>query len=95
MLTTTAAGCLRISFLSALDFRAWLGGEKAINAYCHDLALRGGRRLAELLGTELMDPEGEFTANMVRLLYMNPTSSYRAIPLLFNPAATPHTLCFK
>lgn len=54
---------------TALKFRAWLGGEHKINEYCHDLALRGGKRLAEILGTEVMDPNGEFTLNMVRTLH--------------------------
>ena len=39
-----------------------------INAYCRDLAIRGGKRLAEILGTEEMDntPNRELTLNMVR-----------------------------
>ena len=49
----------------ALEFRQWLGGEHKINAYCHDLALKGGKQLAEMWGTRLMDPTGEFTLNMV------------------------------
>lgn len=49
----------------ALKFREWLGGEEKINEYCHDLAIKGGQRLAELLGTDLMDPTGEQTLNMV------------------------------
>lgn len=54
---------------TALKFRTWLGGEHKINEYCHDLALRGGKRLAEILCTEVMDPNGEFTLNMVRTLH--------------------------
>lgn len=50
----------------ALDFRKWLGGEERINKYCHGLALEGGKRLAEVLGTHVMDPAGDLTANMVR-----------------------------
>ena len=50
----------------AIAFRNWLGGEKAINDYCRQLALDGGARLAELLGTQLMDPNGELTLSMVR-----------------------------
>lgn len=49
----------------ALDFRRWLGGEKLINDYCRDLAIRGGKLLAELFGTSLLDPSGELTLNMV------------------------------
>ena len=50
----------------ALRFRKWLGGEEKINTYCHDLALKGGKRLAEVLGTHVMDPTGELTLNLVR-----------------------------
>jgi hercynylcysteine S-oxide lyase len=56
---------LLIGFHSAIKFRQWLGGEEKINAYCHDLALRGGQRLAELLGTEVMDKTGKLTLSMV------------------------------
>ncbi|KAF8240253.1 PLP-dependent transferase [Tricholoma matsutake] len=52
---------------SALRFREWLGGEEKINAYCHDLAIRGGKRLAEIFGTRVMDPDGELTLNMVNV----------------------------
>jgi hypothetical protein len=50
----------------ALDFRQWLGGEHKINEYTHNLAIAGGKRLADLLGTSVMDPEGDLTLNMVR-----------------------------
>lgn len=50
----------------AIAFREWIGGERAINTYCHQLALDGGARLAELLGTRVMDPNGELTVSMVR-----------------------------
>ncbi|KIM79204.1 hypothetical protein PILCRDRAFT_823789 [Piloderma croceum F 1598] len=55
---------------AALDFRQWLGGEEKINAYCHSLALAGGMRLAEILGTEVMHgkDEDELTLNMVNVL---------------------------
>ncbi|KAK7052816.1 hypothetical protein VNI00_004135 [Paramarasmius palmivorus] len=59
-----------IPFLSvhgALDFRAWLGGEEKINEYCHRLAKEGGKRLAEVMGTEVMDPTGEFTLSMTNV----------------------------
>jgi hercynylcysteine S-oxide lyase len=51
--------------MAALEFRNWLGGEAKINAYCHDMAVKGGRRLAEIFGTRVMDPEGDLTVNMV------------------------------
>ncbi|PIL35672.1 hypothetical protein GSI_02402 [Ganoderma sinense ZZ0214-1] len=46
-----------LSIAPALAFRGWLGGEHAINNYCHALALAGGRRLAAQLGTRVMDDE--------------------------------------
>jgi len=52
---------------AALDFRQWLGGEQKINDYCRSLALSGGKLLAELLGTPLLDPTGEFTLNMTNV----------------------------
>ena len=50
----------------AIAFREWLGGERAINDYCRSLALRGAERLAAVLGTSAMDPNGELTLCMVR-----------------------------
>jgi hypothetical protein len=53
----------------ALDFRKYLGGEKRITEYCHNLAVDGGRKAAEILGTEMVETkDGELTANMVRSL---------------------------
>ena len=59
---------IRYFVYTALDFRDWLGGEVKINEYCRDLAIRGGKRLAEILGTEEMDktPNRELTLNMVQ-----------------------------
>ncbi|KIK70144.1 hypothetical protein GYMLUDRAFT_53247 [Collybiopsis luxurians FD-317 M1] len=42
-----------ISTSCALDFREWLGGEEVINNYCHRIAIEGGKRLAQILGTEV------------------------------------------
>ncbi|KAJ7161155.1 PLP-dependent transferase [Mycena filopes] len=58
-----------LSITAALEFREYLGGEHAINGYCHDMAVRGGARLAALLGTRVMDESGpgEFTPNMVNV----------------------------
>ena len=50
----------------AIAFRNWLGGEAVINTYCRQLALDGAQRLAEPLGTRVMDPNGELTLSMVR-----------------------------
>ena len=49
----------------AIDFREWLGGEHKINKYTHELAIAGGKHLAERLGTSVLDPEGDLTLNMV------------------------------
>ncbi|KAI0322578.1 PLP-dependent transferase [Amylostereum chailletii] len=58
-----------LSINAALDFRAWLGGEHKINAYCHNLALAGGALLAKSFGTRLLDDSftGEMTLNMVNV----------------------------
>ncbi|TFY71154.1 hypothetical protein EVG20_g1849 [Dentipellis fragilis] len=56
-----------LSVNSALDFREWLGGEAKIYEYCHKVALDGGKRLAELLGTEVLDKTGEQTLTMVNV----------------------------
>jgi hypothetical protein len=50
---------------SALSFRKWLGGEAKINAYTHNLAMKGGEKLAEILGTQVMGNAEEITLNMV------------------------------
>ena len=52
--------------IRALSFRRWLGGEEKINDYCHKLAMDGAIRLAEVMGTEVMDTTGELTVTMVR-----------------------------
>lgn len=52
----------------ALAFRDRIGGEKKINSYCHELAVSGGRCVAAILNTEVMDSDvtpGELTGNMV------------------------------
>lgn len=50
-----------------MDFREKIGGEQAINDYCHKLALEGGRKLASALGGCVLDesPSAELTLNMV------------------------------
>ncbi|KAF8194637.1 pyridoxal phosphate-dependent transferase, partial [Pholiota molesta] len=56
-----------ITVTDALEFRKWMGGEEKINEYCHDLAIKGGQVLAKILGTYVMDPDGQFTLNMVNV----------------------------
>ncbi|KAG2107569.1 pyridoxal phosphate-dependent transferase [Suillus cothurnatus] len=56
-----------LSINAALDFRQWLGGEYKINEYTHNLAIAGGKHLASLLGTSVMDPDSELTLNMVNV----------------------------
>ncbi|KAG6877701.1 hypothetical protein C0993_004911, partial [Termitomyces sp. T159_Od127] len=62
---------LPLTVIAALDFRSKIGGEKRIIDYCHALAVNGGRRVAEILGTQVMDmPEtsGELIGTMVNVL---------------------------
>ncbi|CAK5280419.1 unnamed protein product [Mycena citricolor] len=54
-----------VSVGPALDFRQWLGGEAKINEYCHQLVMDGAARVAEILGTSVLDPTGDMTGNMV------------------------------
>lgn len=55
-----------LSVVAALDFREKLGGEARILNYNHDLAVRGGKEAARILGTDVFDPTatGEQTAAM-------------------------------
>ncbi|GAA5967118.1 hypothetical protein JCM3765_001504, partial [Sporobolomyces pararoseus] len=68
-----------LSTLSALEFREnVLGGEEKIRKYCHGLALKGGERVAEILGTRTMrneniQKEGELVANMINVLLPLPS----------------------
>ncbi|KAF8067691.1 pyridoxal phosphate-dependent transferase [Lyophyllum atratum] len=55
---------------AALDFRASLGGEERIINYCHALAVNGGKLLARILDTEIMEvtqTQFELTASMVNI----------------------------
>ncbi|ESK85204.1 aminotransferase family protein [Moniliophthora roreri MCA 2997] len=58
---------LALTIGPALDYRASLGGEDRIIQYCHNLAVNGGRRLAEILNTEVMDTNGELTGCMANV----------------------------
>jgi len=63
---------LQLTFSQALDFRQWLGGEEKINRYCHALAIAGGKRVAQILHTHVMDStaQGKLPLNMVRFEHM-------------------------
>lgn len=65
---------------AALDFRTWLGGEEKINEWCHKLAVEGGEKIAEVLGTEVMKgkDDHELCLNMVNVRL--PLSSSSAFP---------------
>lgn len=57
-----------LCFEAAIQYRESLGGEKAINDYCHDLAVKGGALVAEILGTCVMENSTKtLTANMVNV----------------------------
>ncbi|CAG8601030.1 22665_t:CDS:2 [Dentiscutata erythropus] len=46
-----------LTVLPALEFRRKIGGEDKILTYCHDLAVKGGKLIASILGTEILGPE--------------------------------------
>ncbi|KAJ3820741.1 pyridoxal phosphate-dependent transferase [Lentinula raphanica] len=60
-----------ISITYALKFRQQIGGEKMIQKYCHELAMSGGRRMAQIMNTTMLDSSaensGEVVANMVNV----------------------------
>jgi len=54
---------------AALEFRRTIcGGEAAIRNYCYEIARVGGKRVAEILGTEVMNTE---TGNMSQCCFAN------------------------
>lgn len=64
--TADWSGYLSVS--AAFEFIERCGGAQKIRDYCHRLAVDGGRRAAEILGTEVLrDDAGEHTANMVNV----------------------------
>ncbi|KAJ7716635.1 pyridoxal phosphate-dependent transferase [Mycena metata] len=63
-----------LSVNHALDFHEWLGGEKKINEYCHQLAVNGGRRLAEVMGTAVLEGSEEQLGNMANVELPLPSS---------------------
>ncbi|KAJ3990989.1 pyridoxal phosphate-dependent transferase [Lentinula boryana] len=59
-----------ISIIYAIKFRQQIGGEISIQKYCHELAVRGGRRMAEIVSTTVLDSpanNAEVIANMVNV----------------------------
>ncbi|KAJ4469660.1 pyridoxal phosphate-dependent transferase [Lentinula aciculospora] len=52
----------------AFKWREWVGGEAAIHKYCNGLAREGGKVLARVMDTNVMDPDGEFTLAMVNVV---------------------------
>ena len=57
-----------LSVDTAFDFIERCGGGGKIREYCQDLAVKGGERVAEILGTEVLKcPRTEYTANMVNV----------------------------
>lgn len=52
--TGTASYSPYLALDASLDFRAALGGEAAIQAYTHDLAVQGGALLAAAWGTDVL-----------------------------------------
>ncbi|KAK8850714.1 hypothetical protein IAR55_004634 [Kwoniella newhampshirensis] len=56
------------SITKAFEFRRSIGGEERIRKYNHSLAVEGGKRVAKLWGTQIMEnPDGELTAAMVNV----------------------------
>ncbi|KAF5319646.1 hypothetical protein D9619_008585 [Psilocybe cf. subviscida] len=68
---TDPVASLSIEF--AITFRERLGGDRKLNAYCHDLVVDGGHLLAKILGTNLMDASetAELTPSMVSFSMLN------------------------
>lgn len=53
---------------TALAYRESVGGENAIQEYCHNLAVQGGALVAEILGTSVLENEERtLTASMVNV----------------------------
>ncbi|KAK4684179.1 hercynylcysteine S-oxide lyase, partial [Tremellales sp. Uapishka_1] len=57
-----------MSVLDAIAFRKSIGGEERIMKYCHSLAVAGGKRVAKILGTDVIEnEERNLTACMVNV----------------------------
>ena len=57
-----------LSVDASFEFIEKCGGVEKIREYCHGLAVNGGSRVAEILGTEVLQcPTTEYTANMINV----------------------------
>ncbi|TBU55573.1 PLP-dependent transferase [Dichomitus squalens] len=70
-----------VTVTEAIAFREWLGGEKAIYDHCHKVAVDGAKKLAEVLGTRVIDESGELTATMSNVQLPLPTKDEKPINL--------------
>lgn len=53
---------------AALEYRESIGGEEAIRNYTHDLAVKGGALVAEMLGTQVLENSiKSYTASLVNV----------------------------
>ncbi|KAI8063646.1 pyridoxal phosphate-dependent transferase [Gilbertella persicaria] len=74
---------------AALAFRESIGGEEAIMAYCHDLAVRGGHLVADILGTDLFYSPGLAMVN-VRLPLTTDLPEHEVIQLFIDKLLYDH-----
>ncbi len=79
----TASYSPYLAMAAALDFRSAVGGDAAIEAYMHDLAVAGGALLASAWGTDVLFEDPSLYAAMVdvRVPTKNATLA-AALPLL-------------
>jgi hypothetical protein len=66
-----------LSIIWAINFRKCIGGEQMIMSYCRNLAINGGKAMASILGTRILDdtPNFELTGAMVHILHVIPPAS--------------------
>ncbi len=66
--TGTSSYSAYLAMADALEFRRWLGGDRAISDYTHHLAMRAGARLAEMFGTDVLFEDDRMYVAMVDVL---------------------------
>ena len=71
---------------TALQFRQWLGGERAIHSYIHGLAVKGGAYLASRWNTSVMLPEHQYAALVTVQVPCRNTAEDAAVGLPVCPA---------